>query len=157
MALRPSAINEMNRQGDMNNTKTEILAPPNRGLLAWALFLVAVSVAINPLPGLAVGSWATITNFPYSNPGHMLLLSDGAVMIQNSANSGWYSLKPDNHGHYLNGNWSTNNPMHVSREFYSSDVLTDGRVFVAGGEYTTPTNGGQTAEIFNPLDNGGAG
>ena len=87
----------------------------------------------------------------------MLLLTDGTVMVGHSDNDnyvGWYRLKPDSHGHYLNGNWTTNEPMHDSRDYFSSDVLQDGRVFVAGGEDFTGSN---TAEIFNPQDNGGAG
>jgi hypothetical protein len=44
--------------------------------------------------------------------------------------------------------------MNNSRLFYSSLVLPDGRVFVAGGEYG---NGAATAEVFDPLANSGSG
>ena len=80
----------------------------------------------------------------------MLLLTDGTVMCQNSGNTAWYQLTPDIHGSYLNGTWSTLAPMHDSRRYYSSQVLRDGRVFVAGGEYGT---GGSHAEVYNPLSN----
>ena len=80
----------------------------------------------------------------------MLLLTDGTVMCQNSGNTTWYLLTPDIHGSYLNGTWSTLAPMHDSRRYYSSQVLRDGRVFVAGGEYGT---GGSHAEVYNPQNN----
>lgn len=136
--------------------KTKKILPPNPGLLAWALLLLAVAIVTDPGQCRATGTWTNISNYPtsYGNPGHMLLLSDGTVMVQQSQGASWYGLKPDNHGHYLNGSWSTLNSMHDTREFYSSDVLQDGRVFIAGGEYGS---GKATAEIFNPQDNGGAG
>ena len=40
--------------------------------------------------------------------------------------------------------------MHDTRYDFSSDVLTDGRVFVAGGEYGT---GKATAEVYDPVGN----
>jgi hypothetical protein len=117
--------------------------------------MVVLALLLVALPCLgAVGSWAKISNFTYGNPGHMLLLPDGTVMVQSYGAVRWYRLTPDNNGHYLNGNWTTNEPMHDSREYYSSDVLQDGRVFVAGGE---AGSGFGTAEIFNPQDNGGSG
>jgi hypothetical protein len=39
-------------------------------------------------------------------------------------------------------------PMNYSRQYYSSDVLQDGRVFVAGAEYG---NGTTNAEIYDPV------
>ena len=40
--------------------------------------------------------------------------------------------------------------MNYSRLYYSSDVLRDGRVFVAGAEYGTGTN---SAEVYDPASN----
>lgn len=80
----------------------------------------------------------------------MLLLSDGTVMCQNSGNTGWYRLTPDIHGSYGNGTWSTLAPMNDSRRYYGSQVLRDGRVYVAGGEYGT---GGGRMEIYDPVAN----
>ena len=86
----------------------------------------------------------------------MLLLSDGSVMAEQGQASGitanWYRLKPDSHGSYVNGTWSTLASMHDSRLYFSSQVLTDGRVFVAGGEYGSATNK-QTGEVYDPLAN----
>lgn len=78
----------------------------------------------------------------------MLLLSDGTVMCQNGGNTTWYRLTPDIHGSYVNGTWTTLAPMHDSRRYYGSQVLRDGRVYVAGGEYGT---GGGKMELYDPL------
>lgn len=83
-------------------------------------------------------------------PGHMLLLSDGRVMVQNIEANNWYSLSPDSTGGYTNGGWSTLASMHNNRYYYSSDVMTDGRVLIAGGEYGT---GGALAEVYDPVAN----
>jgi hypothetical protein len=117
--------------------------------------LLLTLIMLAPASVRALGSWQQITNAPPTTyPGLMLLLPDGSVMVQINGGVQWARLTPDKYGHYLNGNWSTYNSMHDSRTFYSSDVLQDGSVFVAGGE---AGSGGSTAEIFNPQANGGAG
>ncbi len=102
----------------------------------------------------ATGSWTSVV------PGAlnpvvelMLLLPDGTVMA-NGANtsSNWYRLTPDGHGSYINGTWSSLHAMKYARNFFSSAVLQDGRVFVAGGEYPSyPAPNGSTAEIYDPI------
>jgi hypothetical protein len=81
----------------------------------------------------------------------MLLLSDGTVMAApSSASNAWSRLTPDFHGSYVNGTWTTLAPSHDTRLYYASEVLRDGRVFVAGGEYGT---GGPDAEVYDPVAN----
>jgi len=82
----------------------------------------------------------------------MLLLTDGTVMAQTAGNgtNTWFKLTPDSHGSYVNGTWSALASMHDTRLYFSSDVLRDGRVFVAGAEDGT---GGSTAEVYDPLTN----
>jgi hypothetical protein len=79
----------------------------------------------------------------------MLLESDGSVMAQSGGNAGWFRLTPVN-GSYVNGTWSWLASMHDTRLFYASDVLTDGQVFVAGGEDGT---GAARAERYDPVAN----
>lgn len=74
-------------------------------------------------------------------------MAQQATSGASSATANWYRLTPDIHGSYINGTWSTLSPMNFTREYYSSAVLRDGRVFVAGGEYGT---GGSAAEIYDP-------
>jgi len=84
----------------------------------------------------------------------MLLLSDATVMVQNGNGAGWFRLMSDSTGGYTNGIWTNDIPaMAFPRKFYSSDILPDGRVFVAGGEHpNAPNNQQQTnAQVFNPL------
>jgi len=102
-------------------------------------------------PAASAGTWSPVLNAPLDAIGTMLLLPDGTVMAADASTSnGWYRLTPDIHGSYANGTWSTLAPMNYSRLYYSSQVLQDGRVFVAGAEYGT---GGSTAEVYDPVAN----
>jgi hypothetical protein len=83
----------------------------------------------------------------------MLLLTDGTVMCQESGGKNWWRLTPDSSGDYVKGTWSPLAPMKNSRLYYASAVLQDGRVFVAGGEYSDGGGDLDAAEIFEPLLN----
>jgi hypothetical protein len=102
----------------------------------------------------ASGTWLPCRTAPNTFR-TLLLLSDGAVMAGalpsgSTAGNQWYRLTPDNHGSYVNGTWSALAPMHDTRLAFSSAVLRDGRVFVAGAEYGTGTT---TAEVYDPISN----
>lgn len=97
------------------------------------------------------GTWTALTNSPANgNNGVMLQLTDGRVLCQNNTGTGWDILTPDPSGSYANGSWSSADDMDSSRTFYTSQVLQDGRIFVAGGEYGSGGNEGAT---YNPLTN----
>jgi hypothetical protein len=89
----------------------------------------------------------------------MMLLSDGAVMVEGgsgNASTAWYKLTPDSTGSYIQGTWSKLASMHLARTDFASNVLTDGRVFVLGGEYSGPNsalNLTNTGEIYDPVAN----
>ena len=114
-------------------------------LAAWGLLIAGRTMA---------GTWAPLVNTAPDNIDTMLLLSDGTVMAASgSPNSGhignaWYRLTPDTNGSYLNGTWTTLAPMQYTRLYYSSQVLTNGRVIIAGGEYGT---GWGTSELYDPV------
>jgi hypothetical protein len=95
------------------------------------------------------GTWTQLVNYAPGGINTMLLLSDGTVM-GTTGGTAWYKLTPSSSGSYVNGTWSTLAPMNYSRLYFSSDVLRDGRVFVAGGEYG---NGTTNAEIYDPVAN----
>jgi hypothetical protein len=110
---------------------------------------------IVPSRALAVGSWSALVNTAPDSVALMLQLSDGTIMAANNPScvsdcigNSWYRLTPDNSGNYSNGSWTSRASMTDSRLFYSSEVLTDGRVFVAGGEYGS---GAATAELYHPV------
>lgn len=113
-----------------------------------SLFLTVLAV-LTPLKTNA--GWTALARTTPGPVGLMLLLTDGTVIAQNSNTSNaWYRLTPDSHGSYVNGTWSTIAAMHNTRLYYSSAVLTNGKVFIAGGEYG---NGTSTAEVYDPLTN----
>jgi hypothetical protein len=100
----------------------------------------------------AVGSWSKINNFPYNSPGHMLLLPDGSVMVQNFGSTVWYGLSPDAHGHYLAGVWNQRSSMIDSRYYYGSQVLQNGKVLICGGEFGDSASG-HSSEVYDPVAN----
>ncbi len=103
----------------------------------------------------AQGTWAAVTNMaPDQNGGVMLLLTDGTVITKTFSGGSdgygnlWNKLTPDMNGSYKNGTWTTIAPMYDTRLYFASQVLKDGRVFVAGAEYGT---GKSLAEVYNPI------
>jgi hypothetical protein len=115
-----------------------------------ATMLMAV-ITVVPSPTKAVGTWTRLNRAAPEAVELMLLMPDGTVMAASqggsSSGQGWFKLTPDSHGSYINGTWTTLASMHDSRLYYASDVLRDGRVFVAGAEYGTGMN---SAEVYNP-------
>jgi len=105
----------------------------------------------------AVGTWIPVAaTAPGQCGGGMILLSDGSVLCKSYSGGTdgigniWNKLTPDIHGSYANGTWSSIAPMINTRLYFSSQLLMDGRLYVAGGEYGT---GGSAGEVYNPLTN----
>jgi hypothetical protein len=96
------------------------------------------------------GTWQGLTNQPAFAASTMLLLTDGTVMCQEEGGKNWHRLTPDTNGDYVQGTWSTLAPMKNTREYYGSAVLADGRVFVAGGEFSDAGKDTNAAEIYDP-------
>jgi plastocyanin/regulation of enolase protein 1 (concanavalin A-like superfamily) len=95
-------------------------------------------------------SWTPLAHAAPSGIHTMLLLSNGTVMSQLGGGTDWAIFTPDASGSYINGTWSRLSSMHDTRTYYSSQVLQDGRVFIAGAEYGS---GGSTAEVYDPMTN----
>src|ERR1700720_1447669 len=109
--------------------------PVSLVLHRWRL-MVALFALASPWQAAAGGTWSALVHAPPAGLNNALLLSDGTVMCGDGG-SGWYRLTPDIHGSYVNGTWSTLAATHYTRLFYSTDVLTNGNLYVAGGEYGT--------------------
>jgi autotransporter-associated beta strand protein len=105
-------------------------------------------VVLGSLQAPAVGTWTAVVHPAPNTVDTLLLLSDGTVMAANAGDRNWFLLTPDTKGSYVNGTWRTIASMHDMRLYYASQVLQDGRVFIAGGEYGT---GKSTAELYDPL------
>jgi hypothetical protein len=89
-------------------------------------------------------SWTPLTNQAPIPAGTLLLLSDGSVLTNGesqgasllpSGRQQWYRLIPASDGHYINGTWTQVASSNCSHGFFASQVLMNGKVFVAGGEY----------------------
>jgi hypothetical protein len=95
------------------------------------------------------------------NPDTMILLTDGSVLIHNAETGAvphneWYRFTPDAQGKYETGTWSSIIHMINARQFFSSGVLRDGRVYVIGGEISddpaAPNGDSPLGEIFDPQE-----
>src|SRR5580658_3864284 len=111
------------------------------------LFMAAAAL-LNALTTQA-GTWTAINNPPPSGLQMGLLMSDGTVICPDGGTD-WYRLTPDIHGSYVNGTWTQIASMNYNRLFFSTQVLTNGNVYVAGGEYG---GGRNNAELYSTLSN----
>jgi Galactose oxidase, central domain len=115
---------------------------------------LALLAALLAAPPAAAGTWTKLLHNAPAAANGLVLLGDGTVMAAknngSTIGSGWMRLTPDASGSYVNGLWTTLASMHFSRLYYATQVLKDGRVFVAGGEYGT---GGPHAEVYDPKTN----
>jgi hypothetical protein len=115
--------------------------------------------APNLTPGQS-SPWVPLKNAPPFDPGSMLLLSDGTVLVHREPPSGgtsdWYKLTPNSKGSYVDGTWSEIAPMPSGYDplYFASAILPDDRMIVEGGEYLggTPTWSDKGA-IYNPVTN----
>ncbi|HEY2084353.1 MAG TPA: kelch repeat-containing protein, partial [Verrucomicrobiae bacterium] len=96
----------------------------------------------------AGGTWTPMVN-PAPAGAIYLLMSDGTVIAADGGTH-WYRLTPDIHGSYANGTWTSIASMNYSRLYFSSQVLTNGNVYIAGGEYGSGRN---SAELYNAQAN----
>ena len=110
----------------------------------------------------AAATWSPLLNLAPGPAGTMIQLTDGTIMVQEYTNQGrtsqhWMRLTPDALGNYINGTWSTDiAPMGISREYFGSNMLASGKVFILGGEYSGTANvrnWSGTGEIYDPVAN----
>ncbi len=119
----------------------------------WSIIIVLFLLSVQSQA--QVGTWLPVlAQCPNKAVGVMLLLSDGSVIVKTNFGDTdfygnvWNKLTPDIHGSYINGTWSTIAPMRDTRLYFSSQLLNDGRVYVAGGEYGSGKN---NSEVYDPL------
>jgi hypothetical protein len=86
----------------------------------------------------------------------MIQSTDGSILVQSYDGQSWMKLTPDDRGSYVNGTWTTLATEPVARLYFASQIMPDGRLFVAGGEYSGPAllpSWSNTGEIYDPLSN----
>lgn len=117
--------------------------------------------AIDPLPGQAIhvgpyaapyvappkvksGNWSTLANMPAftSFPDTAQVLTDGTVLMHDGCTANWFKLTPNKKGSYAKGKWTKISSMPSSYQplYFASQVLSDGRFIVNGGEYNACQN-----------------
>jgi hypothetical protein len=94
------------------------------------------------------------------NGGPMLLLTDGAVLLNECASGygtrRWWTLHPDSAGRYVSSVWTRVANSNYARKYFASAVLADGRVLVCGGEYSDASGAQRQddtnkCEIYDPV------
>src|SRR4051812_39087531 len=116
-----------------------ITKPQNPAVRAlyWAGCLLAAGALLAPCRS-AGGTWSAVSSTAPNSVELMMLLPDGTVMAADAYNGGygnaWYRLTPNSSGSYVNGTWSSRASAAYTRLWCSSQVLRNGKVFVAGGE-----------------------
>jgi hypothetical protein len=125
----------------------------------WVCLIVSIVIAVVCLVWAWIEVWFCLSK---ANGGTAFVLTDGTILMQeNQVGTGtrrWWRLHPDENGSYFNGLWSRAADSHVARLYFSSAVLADGRVLVAGGE-VSDASGFNTddytnrCEIYDPVAN----
>lgn len=93
----------------------------------------------------------TFLTYGADNP---ILLTDGAVLVQDRQHQDWWKLTPDQHGSYVNGTWTevASLPAGYAPYAHSCAVLPDGRLIIEGGEYNSSTlDETNMGAIYDPL------
>ena len=101
-------------------------------------------------------SWSKLTSPAPSSIQLMVQMTDGTILVQSYDGQSWMKLTPDATGSYINGTWSTLASAPTARLYFASQVLPDGRFWLAGGEYSGPgllANWSNTGEIYDPVAN----
>src|SRR5665213_3048878 len=102
---------------------------------------------------LLSGAWTQLAHAAPGSIDTMMLMTDGTVIAPSdgdSAGNDWVKLTPDSTGSYINGTWSVIAKSNDTRLFDSTQVMQNGNLFLAGGEYGT---GAATGETYNPITN----
>jgi hypothetical protein len=122
-------------------------------LLAWS----AIASSQEPF---APGTWTPVKAAPPSPVAHMLLLTDGSVLVNSfyftTHADLWYRLVPDATGSYVNGRWvhAGTAPAGYNPLYFASEVLPTGQVAIIGGEYNNGSGVWTTlGAMYNPHSN----
>jgi len=96
-----------------------------------------------------IGTWKDVgklPNFTQYGPWAPQLLTDGTVLVL-AAGTAWFKLTPDSKGNYNRRQVEHDRRDAVRRlpAYFATQILTDGRMIVNGGEYNVCGSGESTA------------
>jgi hypothetical protein len=123
----------------------------------FVCLIVTIVITIVCLVWAWIEVWLCLST---ANGGTAFLLTDGTVLVQEcnvwQATRRWWRLHPAENGSYFNGLWSRAADSHVARLYFASAVLADGRLIVAGGEYSDASgfftdDETNRCEIYDPV------
>ena len=114
----------------------KVFRPAGIALIA----LLACTTIASSQEAFVAGTWSKVAAAGPSAAGHMLLLTDGSVLVINSncaTTASWFRLVPSHSGSYVNGTWVSAGAFLVGYNplYFASAVLPSGLVVVMGGEY----------------------
>jgi hypothetical protein len=129
-------------------------------VLTIALTLLAWSAIASSQEPFTAGTWHVLRTAPPSPVAHMMLLTDGSVLVNSffftTHTDNWYRLVPDSTGSYINGHWvnAGSAPAGYNPLYFASEVLPSGQVVIIGGEYNNGSAVWTTlGAIYNPHTN----
>ncbi len=130
-------------------------SPRRRGTVAIRAISLGFALAASALSFGQQGTWTAVTAPCPESPETALLLTDGSVLFKSFSNyQHYFKLTPTNTYSYSPGTWSQLASAPNGVLYGPTEVLKDGRVFIAGGEYlTSGQTDHNTAEIYNPVTN----
>jgi hypothetical protein len=107
-------------------------------------------------PKVKSGNWAPLAdgNPTSSFPDTAQVLTDGTVLMHDGCTSDWYKLTPSKKGSYAKGKWTKVSSMASNYKplYFASQVLSDGRLIVNGGEYNSCQNVHTTlGALYDPV------
>ena len=123
------------------------------GLVVGALF-ASVPAFAHPT-SVTPGSWTPLTFQCPEGAETALVLTDGTVFVKSfDQYQHCFKLTPTGDGNYVNGTWTHLPDMPVGEIYGPCEVLKDGRLFLAGGEYLSPgESDNNTCEVYDPASN----
>ncbi|BDI34349.1 hypothetical protein CCAX7_64000 [Capsulimonas corticalis] len=105
----------------------------------------------------AIGTWAACPPLPNEGITGFYLLTDGSVLVDGSPGSDWFRYTPDAKGDYTKGTWTALAHSPWSALYYPAFILSDGRFWMAGGEYVSFPDGqaerNNHVQIYDPIAN----
>jgi hypothetical protein len=122
--------------------------------LKAGLSVVLASATICAFAVPSNGTWTRLTRNCPEDAETAVLLTDGSVLVKSYDNfQHYWKLTPDANFSYQNGTWSRLADAPNGVLYGPTEVMKNGKVFIAGGEYLWNINDNNTCEVYDPVMN----